>query len=222
MADETKKVAKVRSKTEGRRPVGALARVGCEMFRFEFEVSLDHFDLAAFYKQTGLTSSEPLWSTIFYARNEATSYHVHFDGSLRGKKIDLTLAYDDKSSATPRKDGPFAETAMKWIGSFFKEPSHLALTASAFSKPLDAWRSRFNLPFKVTMTGSDAEVTIDGISLSLPKNSHRAMRGSITRTLNEWNATIIAGRIVEFGAFDISREILIHNEALKIFIEESR
>ena len=223
VTDRTKKLAKVRTKKVSVRPPGAMARLGCEMLRFDFDVDLDSFDLDAFYNETGLSSNDPRWSTVFYARKRNTAYHVHFDGSvINGKRLDLTLTYYDKSVTPPKTNGPYAETVMKWIGSFFRVPRFPALTASKFSKPLDAWSSRFNLPFKVTMKGSNAEVTIDGIALDLPKNPQHALRGTIGRTAKEWNASIVAGRLIEFGTFDISKEILIHNEALKIFIEESK
>jgi hypothetical protein len=182
---------------------------------------MDAFDLGRFYKETGLRAEHRNWSTVFYARDERTGYHVHFNGRIKGKRISLTVAYYEHSGPSRPKKGPFAETVMEWLGSFFRKPVVRAWVSSTFSKPIETWRSRFNLPFKVTMVGSNAEVVIDGISLDLPANRFGAMHGWLTKFSKRLFAMVVLTRSVAFKRFKIEEELPVYNEALKIFVEET-
>jgi hypothetical protein len=144
---------------------------------------------------------------------------VHFDGRVKGRKIDLTVAYYVGSLTRPIK-GPSAETAMKWLGSFFRKATERAWVNSRFSKPDTNWRSRFNLPFKVTMSGSNAEVIINGISLDLPPNPFGAIHAWLTKFPKHLMTAVMLRRPITFAAFKIEKELPEHNEALKIFVEE--
>jgi hypothetical protein len=197
-----------------------LAPFNCDVAIYDFDVDTEIFDLGRFHKETGLPSGDKSWSTIFYARQKLTGYHVHFDGSAKGKEVRLSLKYYGRSVTRPRGDGPFAETAMEWLGSFFKKPKQLAWVFCRFSKPNRTWRSRFNLPFKVTMSGSAAEVVIDGISLDLPNNSFGAQHGWINKFSKELDAAVSLQRTIEFSAFKIEDEIPVYNGAVKMFVEE--
>ena len=156
------------------------ARLDCDLVSYDFDVGMDAFDLDKFYRETGLSAEHRNWSTVFYALNERSGYHVHFNGRIKGKRIELTIAYYARSRTRPKKE-PFAETAMEWLGSFFRKSTARAWVNSRFAKPTATWRSRFNLPFKVTMTGTNAEVVIDGISLDLPSNPFGAMHGWLSK-----------------------------------------
>jgi hypothetical protein len=200
----------------------AFAPLDCEVASYEFEVDTEMFDLKRFYVETGLPPGEKYWSTVFSARGKRSGYHVHFDGNVKGKDVNLTLKYYGRSVTRPPAGGPFAETAMEWIGSFFRKPKCYAIVYSRFSKPNQGWRSRFNLPFRVTMSGSKAEVVIDGIALELPKNPFGAVRGWINRSSRELDASVLMHRSIEFSTFRIEDEISVYNEAIKIFVEETK
>ena len=70
------------------------------------------------------------------------------------------------------------------------------------------------------MSGSKAEVVIDGIALELPKNPHGAVRGWINKLGKELDTAIALRRGIEFSAFRVEDEIAMYNEAIKIFVEE--
>jgi hypothetical protein len=218
---ETRKT-KMAGRRKGNKTYDALAPFDCEVAGYDFDVDTDIFDLKKFYEDTGLSSRDKYWSTIFSAHLKRSGYHVHFDGSVSGKEVTLSLKYYGRSVTRPPAGGPFAETAMEWLGSFFRKPKYYAIVYSRFSKPNQAWRSRFNLPFRVTMSGSKAEVVIDGIALELPKNPFGATRGWINRFSKELDASVLLQRSIEFSTFRIEDEIPIYNEAIKIFVEETK
>jgi hypothetical protein len=220
VADHKKqRTTRVNAKRAGKQVSNVFARLNCEMASYDFDRGLDAFDLDKFYKETGLSAEDRNWSTVFYAQDERSGYHVHFRGRVKGKKIELTVAYYVRSRTRPKKP-PFAETAMVWLGSFFRKPMARAWVSSMFNKPTTTWRSRFNLPFKVTMTGSNTEVVIDGISLDLPTNEFGAKHGWLTRLGAQFTAMAVLTRPVTFATFKIEKEVPVYNEALKIFIEE--
>jgi len=202
-----------------RRPPNVFASLNCEVASYEFDIGLDVFDLDKFYKETGLSAVHRNWSTVFYAHDPTSGYHVHFNGRITGKRIELTVAYHAHSATRPKK-GPFAETVMEWLGSFFRKPTVRSWVNARFSKPLATWRSRFNLPFKVTMTGSNAEVVIDGISLDLPKNPYGALHGWLTKYAKNFMAMVLLTRPIVFAKFKIEDEVPLYSEALNIFLEE--
>jgi hypothetical protein len=198
----------------------AFSKSGCEEISYTFDVTRKHFDLRRFLETTGIEPSAESWSGILRARDLASGYHVHFDGNLRSPdSIELRLRYYN-GSARPLKGEtePFAESLMTWIGQFFGEPSWRASVNAQFIKPTEDWRSRFNLPFKVTM--SDAEVTIDGVTISLPANNFGASACWISRTRAELIVGMLLFRRIEFTAFNLFRELAEFDESTKIVIEE--
>jgi hypothetical protein len=134
------------------------------------------------------------------------------------KRVRLTIEYWDKGvKPSPDEKEPFAESIMRWVGAFLKEPKERAMIVARFAKPTDLWRSRFNLPFKVTMAG--AEVAIDGVSLELPRNAHRAMAALLMKSEDELSMSVHFIRLIEFGTFNIADEVASFNEAIKLFAE---
>jgi hypothetical protein len=82
-------------------------------------------------------------------------------------------------------------------------------------------KSRFNLPFKVTLSGSDLEVAIEGISLSAPpKNRHRVIHGWLDRFPKNVSVSVLMDREIDFKRFRIDDEVAACNEAIKLFVEE--
>ena len=130
----------------------------------------------------------------------------------------MTLAYWT-GTVGPADDEtePFSESITKWIGSFVGEPSVRAAVSARFRKPSNTWRSRFNLPFKVTMAG--AEVVIDGVSLTLPKNTHRLLHAFLNTMGEEWLISAHAVRPIEFAEFDIADEVISLDKSLNMFLE---
>jgi hypothetical protein len=138
---------------------------------------------------------------------------------MEKEQVRVTVEYWDGSFSVPDDTGePFAESIMQWIGSFVREPVVRSSVDTRFEKPLASWRSRFNLPFRVTMAG--AEVVIDGISLNLPRNPFRATDAFLTTTDTLLWASVRLLRPIEFSSFKIHDELVAFNEAVKIFAEE--
>jgi hypothetical protein len=145
--------------------------------------------------------------------------HVHFDGRVGPKIVYATVAYWDGTAKADDDDTePFAESIMHWLGSFVREPSSRATVIARFKKPGETWRGRFNLPFKVTMGGS--EVIIDGVSLVLPNNALRVRKGWLSKTDREVIASVESIQSVEFDKFEIGIEVAKFNEAIKMFVEQ--
>ncbi len=132
----------------------------------------------------------------------------------------MTLEYW-KGAVNPDEDEiePFSESVTKWIASFVSEPTVRATVNARFRKPSSTWRSRFNLPFKVTMAG--VEVEIDGVSLVLPKNPHRVLHAFLNTMGEAWLVSAYAMRHIEFASFDIRPDLISINESLRIFLEQA-
>lgn len=197
---------------------GVLKQFHCESISYDFNISRESFNKRAFSRKTGLKVGER-WSAGIYPKDPESGYHVHFKGVMEKERVHITVEYWDGSFSVPEETSePFAESIMQWIGSFVRESAVRTSVDTRFEKPLASWRSRFNLPFKVTMAG--AEVVIDGVSLSLPRNPFRATDAFLATTNAELWATVRLLRSIEFASFNIRDEIIAFNEAVKIFAEE--
>ena len=143
-------------KPEQARNVGVLKQFHCENATYELSVPIELFDAKGFSKRTGVGPNE-YWSTVLPSDDPKSEYHVHFKGRIQSKRVQMTVEYwEGGIRRTDHHPQPSAESIMGWIGSLIKSPSIRATVFTRFEKPLDMWRSRFNLPFKVTM--ADAEV----------------------------------------------------------------
>jgi hypothetical protein len=184
---------------------------------YRLEIPLDSFNLKAFSDDTGIKQNRR-WSAVLRPKNAGMGYHVHFNGDMDTKYANLTIEYWNgaKKAAKDEKE-PFAESIMSWLRSFVKDPSPRATVMATFEKPIESWRSRFNLPFKVTM--ADVEVIIDGISVSLPRNQFRAVGGFLSRDDRSIFAIVRLVRNIELATFDIAEEVATFNEAVKLFVE---
>jgi hypothetical protein len=213
------KKPKVKSR-KGARAYDVLASYDCDVVACDFDIDIDEFDLPRFYQETGLSPKDKRWSGIIYAERAQAGYHIHFDGRMIGKELSLSLKYYGRSVTRPTSRGPFAENAMQWLGSFLKRPKAVCWVHVTFSKPNKTWRSRFNLPFRVTMSGTNAEVVIDGITLDLPHNPFGAEKGWINKFSNKLDVAVLLRRNVTFSKFDIEDELPVYNEAIGTFVEE--
>lgn len=212
---EKKKSRVVHSRT-AKRPTlpSVLGQFHCSSVVYEFEVPLDLFNATAFSKETGIQSP---WSAVVNPQNRSSGYHVHFKGRIEKSSVSFSVEYWDWAKPMPDDVEPFAESIMQWVGSFIRVPTARSFVVARFDKPKDNWRSRFNLPFKVTM--AESEVTIDGISLSLPKNPFSASAGFLEVADKTFMSGVQLVRAVEFSTFDLRKEIESFNEAIKIFLE---
>jgi hypothetical protein len=197
---------------------GLLSQFQCEWIAYNFTFTTDSFDRKAFTRRTGLKIGER-WNAGMYPTDHRVGYHIHFKGLLEKDEVNVTVEYWDGSFSRPEGAMPSAESIMKWIGSLVRESSWRAHVNASFEKPLSHWRSRFNLPFKVTMAGQ--EVTIDGVTLDLPKNPSHAYHAFLMTTGRALDVSVHFSRIVEFANFRIDDELPVLNEAVKILAEET-
>jgi hypothetical protein len=207
-------------KTETKRRVSVLGEFHCDSIRYDFQVPIDSFRLKEFTKTTRIKKGEN-WSAVLPSDNRQTRYHVHFSGSIRDENVWLTIEYwEGRVTRGPHHPKPSSELVMQWIGSFIREPSWRAVVLGRFEKPDEMWRSRFNLPFKVTM--ADAEVVIDGVSLILPRNRFHAVNGWLTKMENVLLVNVDSLRPIEFEAFNLADEVATANDAIKMFVEQKQ
>ena len=211
---------RVKTKSVKKPPRDVFERLGCGGVSYEFTADAESFDLTRFRKAIGGVGGGE-WIGTCSTKDKASGYHIHFKGSATSKRAVLTIQYY-RGSLTPRADEeePFAESFMVWVGSFFATKTSEAKVLAWFEKPRQQWRGRFNLPFKVTMAGSGVEVAIDGISLALPKNDWGAERGWLSKIKDDFSASVQLKRRVHFSRFSIESEVMIFNEAIKIYVEE--
>jgi hypothetical protein len=197
-------------------------RLGCRMASYHFNLLRDSVDLDAFYVAGRISKSERnSWGGSCAPKDQASGYHIHFRGSAREKRVRMTVEYIQGSiPARAREAEPFAENFMNWLGTFIRNPSSHATVFGAFAKSHARWRSRFNLPFKVTLSGLDTEVVIDGISLMLPENAAGAKHGWLTRSDKELLANIRLERRVNPKDFQLSDEVAAIHESIRLFVEE--
>jgi hypothetical protein len=197
-------------------------RLGCKMASYSFNLLRDSVDLDAFYAAGRISESERnRWGGSCAPKDQASGYHIHFSGSAREKRVRMTVEYIEGSiSARPDEAEPFAENFMNWLGTFIRNPSAHATVFGAFAKSNARWRSRFNLPFKVTLSGLDTEVVIDGISLMLPENASGAKHGWLTRSDKELLANVRLERRITLKDFKLSDELAAIHECIRMFVEE--
>jgi hypothetical protein len=208
-----------KQKHEADAPVaGVLQKFHCDNITYELTVPIELFDTKAFYRKTGIGRKMPHWSTVLPSDKPTSGYHVHFRGRIEAKRVRVTVEYwEGMVQRTDQHPKPSAESIMKWLGSLIKSPSMRTFAHARFEKPLDRWRSRFNLPFKVTMAG--AEVTITGVTLVLPNNRFRATNGFVSKMDKVLGVAMAFVEPLEFSNFDIGVELLRFNEAIEMIVE---
>ena len=177
------------------------------------------FDSKRFSKLTGL-KAESHWERVLPSENAQSGYHVHLNGDIDKTRARIGVDFHCRSTKGRRDQSPpYSETVMSWLGDLVTEPSARAQVTASFEKPYPAWKSRFNLPFKVTMSGH--EVVIDGVSLELPANPHRVSSSFILYKKDSLYVAVNSIRPVEFKKFEFSDEVQSINESLKVFLEVS-
>ena len=195
-----------------------LQQFDCVSVRYDFDLPIEAFNTRTFSKHTGLKKGDR-WEAVLPTEDEQSNYHVHFKGNIETERVHLCVEYWGGAVKRTRIHPPqSSEDVMRWLGSFIKEPSSRAVAFTRFEKPDRRWRSRFNLPFKVTMSG--AEVVIDGVSLILPRNEFHAMNGWLSKMESVLLVSVNAVRPIEFATFNLGAELEAMNESIKVFAEE--
>ncbi len=198
------------------------APFGCLSISFNFIVSGETLDIEALQSSAGVSGAEGRrWARVCAPRYPNTDYHIHLGGHIAKDKLRLNAEFV-KGAIKPRpgEKEPFAEDLMSWLAGFAKADTCHASIHAAFSNPHSRWRSRFNLPFKVTMSGLDAEVAIDGISMRLPENSAGAVKGWLTRWDEKLWAAVLIERRVPLKQFRLKDEIQLAYTSVKMFVED--
>jgi hypothetical protein len=207
--------------SESRSHSSVLSRFGCDLLSYDFTVPLSSFDSEGFSRAIGL-SGKKRWGMIYNPKDHAKHhYHIHFDGTLSDDEVNFTMEYYHHIGDPGARGGPSAETMMQWLGQFFRVARWHTLLYARFEKSPRKWKNRFNLPFKVTLSGSDLEVAIEGISLSAPpKNRYSVVHGWLDRHPKYLSIAVLIDRTVDFQKFRVNDEVVACNEAIKLFVEE--
>lgn len=190
----------------------------CTSIRYDFDLPIESFRMKEFSEETGISIGET-WSAALPTGNPKNGYHAHFNGKATRDRVEFKIEYfNTVLKRGPDHPAPSAEKIMAFVGSFIVEPRQRTIVYGHFQNQEKNWRSRFNLPFKVTLAGK--EVAIDGVSLILPKNEFGALNGWVTKIGTMINASVDLIRIVEFSSFKLEREVAILNESTKLFVEQ--
>lgn len=227
MSDNPRRPPKTHRRKQAARGVAepsVFKKLDCKSVSYDFTLSLDSMDLEGFYVASRMPKSErSKWEGTCAPKDQATGYHIHFRGSVKDKKIRITVEYVE-GAMTPKPDEeerePFAESFMSWLGAFVHNPTSHAIVHAAFEKSNEQWRSRFNLPFKVTLSGQDAEVAIDGISLVLPENDAGATHAWLTKSDEGLLVGVLLSRRIGMKQFRLNDEIVAINDSTRMFTEE--
>jgi hypothetical protein len=219
----TKRKSSSSTKAAKRQSEGSLilSGVGCEGIDYDFDVPISSFKWKAFSSRRKFEPGDR-WYAIVPAKAAATKYHIHFTGRVTQKSVEITVffCYRRRSGMREhsRRDAfPYAEGFIAWLKTLFKEPPTRAFAHADFSKNIAEWRSRFNLPFKVTMAGR--EVVIEGVSLALPPNPNRVQHAFIKMLPGALSISLYGARPIDFDNFDIDKEVASFNDALQMIVE---
>lgn len=220
MSAKPKRTPRSSRNTERKRAIGVLEQLHCDSVRYDFDIPVESFKARSFARDTGLKSGDQ-WAAVFPTKDPRSGYHVHFSGSLDKESAHIKVEYfNHPVKRTSTHPPPSSESTMAFVGSFIREASARARILGKFEKPDDSWRSRFNLPFKVTM--ADSEVVIDGVSVVLPRNRFHAMNGWLTKAESSVLVGVVLVRPIEFATFNLADEVTTLNESIRMFVEQIR
>ncbi len=215
-------VSKVSAASKRPRLVGLFGKFGCKGVSYEFSFPHESFAVEEFKAVTGLRVAGQKWSSMCSSKSSLTDFHVHFDGQMQSKRIRTRIYYASGSiRPAPDETEPYAEDIMGWLGDFVKVPTAEVSVNATFEGLDDKWRSRFNLPFKVTMSGSNTEVAIDGISMALPKNEAGAYEGTLKIEPKKLCASVKLYRKLVFDSFKLREEIRTFSDVTNLWVERS-
>ncbi len=197
---------------------GVFDEFHCDSISYDFRVPLTKFDLKKFSRMTSVTLGQK-WSAMANAKNPSSGYHVHIDGRISEADARIMLSYRDGTLATlnPKEKPPFAEDIMGWVGEFLLPPQVRPVVVATFEKPAEFWRSRFNLPFKVTL--GTLEVAIEGVSLDVPNNPFKVTSAWLGKRGDKIIVSVNSTQRLDSSDFDVRQQVLFFNEAIQMFAE---
>lgn len=173
---------------------------------FLISVSQDKFDLQRFREwfRDNFPGSKTFEKDIHQVSvaprdDEGGEYHASFSWRVKQEDIEFRVEY----LPGPRKHEqderePYAEELMQWLGGFFRNDNAHAHLHGRFELPAAKHRSKFPLPFKVSL---ETEAEIFGISLRLPSKPEGVSTIRISLSRATWYVEAIANRRVVFGGF---------------------
>ena len=213
-----KQPVKSRRSPKGHGPLDPAS--GCVYARFSFLLPRDQFDTTVFWRLSEESGAEPgtrNWAAIVPPKVASTNYHVHFSGSIERDAVKFVVGYYGGAPESLRgKSEPYSESMMAWLSKMVPSNIHAEVFAE-FSKSSKKWKSRFNLPFRVTM--ADREVGIDGVSLDLPENEYGA-NSALLLSSSDYSISIRLSRQLDLKTFALATEIKNADAALTIFMEK--
>ena len=190
-----------------------LADFCCDHAEFDFDVTLDKFDLDGFKKPFQSKFKEPLTPGVSFAAVASprdptgTDYHVHLNWYVSKNQMNVKLGYHSgELSAVKGEKEPFAENAMQWLGEYFKADQASAHVHIAFDYPAENWRFSIPLPIKIPL-GQEPEVEIDGMSLSLERQPLGLNQAWLISREKRSRVLLHGNRTVHFDRFQIVQEI---------------
>jgi hypothetical protein len=112
---------------------------------------MELFKMKEFTKETSLKVGDS-WDAGLCTEDPRKGYHAHFGGNSSKEAVQIRIAYYSGAIGRhPSHPPPSTERIMEFIGSFIRERQYRALVYATFDNKDTEWKSRFNLPFKVTM-----------------------------------------------------------------------
>jgi hypothetical protein len=196
----------------------------CDSVDFEFDVTFDKFRLDEFKKPFATKFCEPLTSTIsvsaFLSTKDAKAfdYHGHCNWHVTKNRVHIRLGfYPGEVEAEEKEPEPFAETAMQWLGRFFKAESAQAHVHVAFEYD-EQWRSLIPLPIKVPL-GREGETEVDGMSLVLAKRPLGMAQSWIISREKKPRVLLYGDRNIQFDSFDLTKEIVTLSGLAESFVK---
>jgi len=200
------------------------ADLHCDSVGYEFGVSVDKFDLVTFSKS--FQFKEPLKPGISFEATLSTrnpklvDFHVHLHWKLTKRQIKLRIVYAQKAmEAEQDEEEPFAESAMRWLGTFFKAKDSSAHFHAAFEYPAEKWALAIPLPIKIPV-GSRPEVEVDGMSLNLSGNATGISQAWLISREKISRVLLYGDRLADFSTFDVIKEVEMLSVFAKDFLKE--
>lgn len=202
----------------------------CRNLDYEFRTKLEGFRFEAFKKAFFRKTDKPiahegvLFSAVASSAKEEDDYHAHFSWNVMGNNIRLEVEYYGTSrKKAPDEREPFADGVMSWLGGFFEKGQARAHVDAIFVYPRAKWQLILPLPITVPLGDiRDTGIEVDGMSLSLPKNSTFGGMNKVWLTSMDTEVrTILHGnRTVQFAGFDLRADLEDLLKYGKMFVRE--
>jgi hypothetical protein len=195
----------------------------CSSLQYQFEVSLDKFNLHDFKSEVARMVGEVIPKAESFVGSTATrgsaDYHCHFSFHWNRRTFRASLEYI-KSKARPEPDdsGPFSEDVMAWLGQFFKNGRAASELLAYFTYPMKEIRCSLPMPMRIPL-GED-EVEITAMVVRLPIRIKGAYEIFASLHHDEFTIAVSAERPVNFKEFNLGRDLLALSSVARKFTRE--